>query len=126
MCPYALETKSVSSSQDGYSKLINKEVNCNSSNVIYLVECTKCKEQYVGQTGRPFKNRMSEHVGYIKNQKVAEPTGFHFNKPGHNLSMFSCTIIEQCDFDSRAFRENREEEYIKLFQTKFKGMNRKL
>ena len=45
---------------------------------------------------------------------------------GHNLSMFSCTIIEQCDFDFRAFRENREEEYIKLFQTKFKGMNRKL
>ena len=55
----------VSSSQDGYSKLINKEVNCNSSNVIYLVECTKCKEQYVGQAGRLFKSRMSEHVGYI-------------------------------------------------------------
>ena len=92
----------MSSSQDGYSKPINKEVSCNSSKVIYLIECTKSKEQYVGQTGRPFKNRMSEHVGYIKNQKVSEPTGFHLINQAIICICFAVLLlnIEQCDFDS--------------------------
>ena len=126
VCPYVTEQRIVKSSQNCFVHNINKPVNCDSSNVVYLVECKKCKEQYVGQTGRAFKERMKEHIGYIKGKKLTEPTGLHFNLPGHNLSMFQASIIEKCNHDSRAFRERREEEFIKHFQTKFKGMNRKL
>ena len=100
--------------------------NCNTRNVIYLIDCLKCKNQYIGQTGRSFKERIREHLGYIRNNKISEPTGLHFNLPGHNISMFKASIIEKCKFDSRMYRETREEWCIQKFQTKFKGMNRKL
>ena len=95
VCPYVTEQRIVKSSQNCFVHNINKPVNCDSSNVVYLVECKKCKEQYVGQTGRAFKERMKEHIGYIKGKKLTEPTGLHFNLPGHNLSMFQASIIEK-------------------------------
>ena len=37
--------------------------------------------QYVGETGREFKMRLKEHLGYVRNSKLNEPTGLHFNLP---------------------------------------------
>jgi len=102
---------------------INKPVNCETSNVVYLVECIKCKSQYVGQTGREFKARMKENLGYIRNKKISEPTGQHFKLPGHDISMFRASILEVCKSERRVYREHREENFIQAFQTKLKGMN---
>ena len=84
----------------------------------------KCKSQYVGQTGREFKTRMKEHLGYIRNKKTSKPTGQHFNLPGHDISMFRASILEVCKSQSRVYREHREEHFIQAFQTKLRGMNR--
>ena len=86
----------------------------------------KCKEQYIGQTGRSVKDRIKEHLRYVSNKVLTEPTGRHFNLPGHDISMLRFSVIEKCSTVSRMFREEREEKFIKLFHTKFKGMNRKL
>ena len=127
ICPYVKECKSVTSSYSPVTVDINCSVNCTTPNVIYLITCTKCKDQYIGQTGRPVKERMKEHLRYIKNKMLTEPTGLHFNLPGHDMSMFTFTVLEKCpSISSRSYREEREEHFIKLFQTKFKGMNRKL
>jgi peptide-methionine (R)-S-oxide reductase len=126
VCPYVDEIKTCSSLNSSFSVKVNKPVSCCTENVIYLISCTKCSEQYVGQTGREFKKRMQEHLGYINNFKFTEPTGKHFNLPNHDISMFKCSIIEKCTMNSKVYRENREENFIKLFQTKFKGMNRKM
>jgi hypothetical protein len=34
---------------------------CSSTNVIYLITCNHCRFQYVGQTGRKLRDRISEH-----------------------------------------------------------------
>ena len=125
--PYVNSTSVVKCTQDSsISVQVNKPVNCISSNVIYLIQCTKCSQQYIGQTGRQFKQRIMEHVNYVKNSKLTEPTGFHFNLPGHDVSMLRATILEQCKLNSRMYRETREEYFINLFKTKLLGMNRKL
>ena len=105
---------------------INAPCDCNTSNVIYLIKCLKCDEQYVGQTGRKFLERIKEHVNYVRSKKLNQPTGFHFNLPGHNLSNLQATIIEKCSVKSTMFRETREEFFIKRFKTKYNGMNKKL
>ena len=56
-------------------------ITCNSSNVIYCIECTKCNHRYVGQTKRKIKDRLREHLYGIKSQK--ETDRYHFNTNGH-------------------------------------------
>lgn len=126
VCPYVDECKYVYNAHDNTQIKINKPVSCETENVVYIVNCKKCNMKYVGETGRSFKTRMKEHRGYIRNKMLSEPTGEHFNRPGHDISHFSCTIIEKCDFFSKPFRVRREQVFIDLFHTKYSGMNRKL
>ena len=44
---------------------ITQTLNCESHNIIYLVTCTKCQQQYVGETGRKHQDRAPEHVRNI-------------------------------------------------------------
>ena len=60
-----------------------KHVCCNSSNLVYCLECKICGIQYVGETLRPFKKRLYEHSANILNQVLDDPIGAHFNGPGH-------------------------------------------
>lgn len=124
-CPFIKECKYLKSSYGVFDVKINQPVNCNTSNVVYIIECTKCSMQYVGETGREFKVRFREHMGYVRNKKLNEPTGMHFNLPGHDISMMKAAIIEKCSYSTTTYRKQREEFFIQAFQTKYKGMNRK-
>ena len=93
--------------------------------MIYCVTCDKCQAQYIGQTGRSLNERFSEHIGYVKTRKFNQPTGRHFNSPGHQLSDMKISIVEKVYKNERSFRETRETLRIRDFQTEFKGLNRK-
>ena len=58
-----------------------KIVTCNSSNLIYCIECQKCKKLYIGETSRKIKLRMSEHMSKIRN-KADHELAFHFGRCG--------------------------------------------
>ena len=60
-----------------------KHITCNSSNVIYCIECKKCNSRYVGQTKRKIKDRLREHIYGVKNQKDTD-ISYHFNTNGHS------------------------------------------
>ena len=55
-CPYLKPGTQIKTSPNKYWN-INKKVNCQSFNVVYLIERDKdnCRQQYVGETGRIFK-----------------------------------------------------------------------
>ena len=61
-----------------------------------------------------------------KLNELNEPTGLHFNLPGHNISIIMASILEECFHSTTTYRKQREEFFIQAFQTKFKGMNKKL
>ena len=58
-------------------------ITCNSSNVIYCIECTCCRKKYIGQIKRRIKDRMREHFYSVKKQKESD-VAYHFNSKGHN------------------------------------------
>jgi hypothetical protein len=61
---------------------INCRVDCTTRHVVYLVTCTKCKKQYVGQTTRSLAEAFAEHLNIINNRITNQPTGRHFTLPG--------------------------------------------
>ena len=57
---------------------IKDEMNCESSNVIYLITCMKCLEQYVGSAIK-FKSRFRIHKSDVKTKKDRCGAARHFN-----------------------------------------------
>ena len=123
--PFVQTGRSVKSTATNYTVDINTAVNCQSKNIIYALGCTKCSEQYVGESERTLQDRFSEHKGYVTNSILSKATGNHFNQQGHKISDMKITITEKVHCKDPQFRKQREKMYINKMNTKYKGMNRK-
>ena len=123
-CPYIREVKSLR--MNGKDWKINQNLNCNTYNCVYMIECKKdnCKLKYVGETKRILKFRLADHRGYINNQDYTTATGEHFNSPGHSLSDLSITILERVKMKDDLCRREREKYFIRKFNTFYRGLNR--
>ena len=102
---------------------IKGELNCQTAGIIYCITCKKCMMQYIGTSKLTAQTRLSQHAGYIRNKNLNQPTGKHFNGRGHSLSDMSFVILEKVFSKDVLLREERESHYIRLFNTKYKGMN---
>jgi len=68
---------------------------------------------------------MREHIGYIRNLHSKQPTGEHFNLPGHELYCLKVSVLEKVwDLGRRLF-EVPEAKYIRDFMTELTRINRK-
>ena len=123
ICPFIKAGRHIRTKQFTWS--INCKVNCHSKNIIYLIECSKCKLRYIGESERELKDRISEHVGYIRTNKKSEASGEHFNLPGHSLSNMKVTIIEKVLKQDELYRKERETIHIRKFNTFYNGLNKK-
>ena len=74
---------------------IKGELNCQTAGIIYCITCKKCMMQYIGTSKLTAQARLSQHVGYIRNKHLNQPTGKHFNGRGHSLSDLSFVILEK-------------------------------
>lgn len=86
---------------------------CSSKNIIYMIECSKCHIQYVGQTSCSLQKRASDHKHMVKTNN----TRFlykHFNTPGHNMTFVG---IEKLDTTDRTLKHNREAHWILTLNT---------
>ena len=95
ICPLVKEGNVIRG--NNYTWNLRTKVSCNTRNVIYMIECNKekCNQRYIGQSKREFRLRMSQHKGYVINKELSQPTGYHFNSPGHNISNMTVTIVEK-------------------------------
>ena len=73
---------------------INYSFNCDSSNVVYLLECTVCGVQYVGSTCTPFR------LGF-NNYKACSRK---FNRPFHGKKSMLGKWGRFGDFDTTQLR----------------------
>ena len=60
--------------------------------VIYAVHC-ECGGTYIGETGRTFKIRMSEHKRAIKNGDQNNAISVHVHSTGHAILWDKCEIV---------------------------------
>jgi len=114
----------VTSSSNYKSFPTPKHTNCNTKNVIYLLECKKCSKgnQYVGQTKRPISSRMAGHRAASR-IKTHLPLYKHFaGNPDHNFERdATVTILQKTTEDQLSDRENH---WITTLDTIFpKGLN---
>ena len=77
-------------------KFVTKtNVTCESSNVIYCLECKRCNLQYVGKTENPIKERLGSHLSAIKRNVGETDVPWHFNQKGHEkMSDVKLYIVE--------------------------------
>ena len=124
-CPYIKYGKEVSIN-DKEKWNINRRMTCETYNIIYMLECQKdkCRQRYIGTTGRQLKLRLAEHRGYISNQVISKATGAHWNLPGHSLADLRVTILEQTKYKNEEYRKEREKHFIRKFDTFNSGINR--
>ena len=100
---------------------ISNNFNCNSSGLIYLITCSKCKIQYVGETKRTLRERFNNHRSDIRLKKQTT-IGIHFNNILHNYTNLHVIPIES--ITDNAYRKNREIHWIKELNTGYpRGLN---
>ena len=101
-CAQLRNTSTFSNSNKTARFDITHQFTCNSSDVIYVIDCGKCSRLYVGQTGRKLKYRLNNHRSDIKLKKNTA-ISIHFNSPNHECSdlfitpIFDITGMPQAD-----------------------------
>ena len=118
------DTRKFHSVVTGESFTIRDDLSCSSSNVIYLMDCSRCnKVQYVGETGQTIKRRFYNHTYNIRH-KIDTLVSKHFVEPEHSISDMTCTIIEQVKIDNTDYRKQREKFWRYKLKTNFPdGLN---
>ena len=89
-------TKTHKCHKTGQKWKITSAMDCQSTNVIYKITCTKCVDfVYIGQTSRKLCQRMNDHRSYIHRKDITKATGEHFNLRGHSIENFRVLAIEK-------------------------------
>ena len=124
--PYIQRGSTLRVKASDYKHDIESAVDCQTSNLVYCISCDRFPEQYVGATQKTLAQRFCQHRGYLRNSKLDQLTGRHFDLPGHSMANMKVTIIEKIHSNDPQMRKTRERLYIQNFNTYYKGMNRKL
>ena len=135
-CTQVVTTKTFESYQSKRTFKIFQKLNSKSNFVIYLMECTLCKIQYVGKAGTSFNIWLNNHRQDANgNNPKAIPASIHFKRHGHNLKKHvNFTLIQQSDntintdIDTIKKRLKRREDFwiLKLDTLKPKRLNQEL
>ena len=125
ICPYVNTCKLVKATHTDKIVPLSKEYNCQTKNIVYLIQCLKCRDQYIGESQFTLEHRFNQHIGYVQNHDQRQATGRHFNLDGHLLSDMTITVLEKMNTEDSNYRKRRESHYMQQFNLKYKGMNRK-
>ena len=62
--------------------------------VVYQIKCLTCNAIYIGETGRPLRVRINEHLASKRRRSLTTPLGKHRNEDhdGNDFEIM-CTIL---------------------------------
>lgn len=95
LCKYSVTTSTFQSTATGDTYRIFSNLSCKSVNVIYLITCSICQEQYIGETGGPLNIRINLHRDHIRKKDAYQATAVHFNTAGHSWTDMQVVAIDQ-------------------------------
>ena len=122
-CPYVKQNKVIKATATATTVELTRHHTCQDENLVYIVECSKCRLQYIGETKHTAEKRWAEHLGYVRNKRLDQATGAHFNLPGHNIDHMTFSVLEKITSNNPQYRKARESHYIEKFNLKYAGMN---
>jgi len=113
-------------------------IDCRSSNIIYLITCTKCNLQYVGETAQKLNARFNLHRSGIRNKdkiNFCKRLCSHFHEGLCKDAEFTVNVIEKLegngrlpngkvDLDIASLRRRKEKEWMLKLRTVYPyGLN---
>lgn len=98
-CQYFNKDVLFQSSKTKKQYRIRLPFSCTSKNIIYLITCSRCKKQYVGQTTTMLKERINRHTAAIRAKKNVYIYN-HFNFPDHNIFQLTVQVIDTTTTDN--------------------------
>ncbi len=133
LCPDLSSGSTFGSSLTGrkHTVICKDYMSCSSHNVVYLITCTLCGIQYVGETSQQLRCRISQHRSSIRIQDRRTLISEHFSSPNHNLMVMPLEEVPRYHNETQIMldhrRRHREEFWIKEIGTLSPyGLNDKL
>ena len=115
-CAHITVTKQYTSTYTRRQYNIIRPYNCHTKNTIYLITCSLCNKQYVGETQRKLSERLTDHRSNVLTHKNT-PIGIHFNLPGHSINNILITpIMDLPPSDLFTYRDNPTKLRLKLLE----------
>ena len=94
-CDHLFNTTKVKSHSNSKYFRVMCNATCRTTDVIYLIQCSLCGLQYVGQTNNPLHTRFQQHMRDVKLKDLNKPVALHFNSPGHHQKHARVTALDQ-------------------------------
>ena len=104
----------------GETRPITNHIDCNSKNVIYMIQCNQCSKQYIGETKRRLKDRFNEHRRPVDNpSNISKPTTVseHFLTNDHSANDITLIPLELTKSNRDSVRKAREAYLIERGKT---------
>lgn len=136
-CPHITTTTTFTSTATKTTYPLHHSLDCSSTDVVYLITCTRCQQQYVGETSQELRQRLHKYRNRIER---TEPTfdltmvEEHFRPENNHNGMEDISIIPIAQRPNLTrnhnygmfLRQSMEEFWIEILQTKEpQGLNTK-
>ncbi len=133
-CPLMDKSGTCFSSVTTHKYIVPSRISCKLNNLVYLLTCTYCQLQHVGETYCSLKERLSKHLGDIGHecspdcapssviQKGLTTVARHFGRDQHTQDYLKVQILELIHMDHYGphmddFHETREYSWIHRLRT---------
>lgn len=124
LCPNIETTTEAISSTTNFKVQIKSHINCQTPGIIYLITCTACHIQYIGESRNSANKRFRGHLQDIRENNEVKPVSNHFNKPGHCMKTKMKITLLKHRLSNHNRRKRTEEALIQQLGTlKPQGLN---
>ena len=97
--------------------------NCETTNLVYIVQCIKCDMFYIGETSKSLLIRINQHLNAIKRFipyfKKENEIAVHFRSVGHNIPNDFRVCVFRDNLIDTTIRRSVEMDLILLFKNVF-------
>lgn len=115
-CDHVENTTTVTM-ENGETFYVKTDMNCNTSNLIYMLQCCGCKQQYIGETGDTLRNRMRVHRQHVRDENVRMLyVSEHIDKCAKQKPFFKVFPFYKCTNTSTVFRREKEKYFINKYK----------
>ena len=112
VCNIIIERKHFSFKNNMNRFEIKRNLTCNSTNVIYVIECDSCQENYIG-CAKTLNLRVSQHKSNIK---IPENRRLHVSNHLYQCSQGNFKIMPIYQVDKYSMLTTKEEFFINKFK----------
>ena len=98
-CEAIIPCSSIQSNTTNQIFKIQGDLNCNSNNIIYMIECKWCNKQYIGETKRSLRCRFNNHRNDIVNERPSAvashfTSGMCMLEDCKIIPIFKCPVLD--------------------------------